>query len=213
MKALDLDEADNSLDNKDMKEENKPCKGPTTILYGGDDMSMRTLTDNDETVLECAVAATEERLREKESNEAMPLTKVLRNCRRNEYLPSSARLANAKKHTQFRGWNPTDREARDYGQFLQQRVKHRPHSSQTGPLPIERSCTGWYPVDCKTRGYVQLLHQGEVDRGSTPENAVGLGGTPETTRQEDVVGSSNRGSRTGNTQGCCDTELHDHHGE
>ena len=96
--VLDSDEDGDLSDDKEVKEENRPHKGPSAILYEGNGTLTHALVDEEETALEGAAWTTEERRGEKESGKTMPLAEVARNCRHNKCVPSSARLANAAKH-------------------------------------------------------------------------------------------------------------------
>ena len=51
MTALNSDKDGDSLDDKEVKEENRPRKGPVPILYGGNGTSTRALADEKETAL------------------------------------------------------------------------------------------------------------------------------------------------------------------
>ena len=96
--ALDSYEDSDSSDKEELKEENRPRKGPATILYGGDGTLAHVLASEEEAVLERAAATAEAAQKKKESDKVMPLTEVVKNCRHNECVPLSTRLANAKKH-------------------------------------------------------------------------------------------------------------------
>ena len=61
MTALDLDKDGDLPEKKEVKEENRPRKGPAMILYGGDGTSTRTLAVEEETALEGAAATAEVR--------------------------------------------------------------------------------------------------------------------------------------------------------
>ena len=60
MTALDSDK-DGDLSDDETKEENRPLRGPRTILYGGNGTSTRALADKEDTALERTGAAAEGR--------------------------------------------------------------------------------------------------------------------------------------------------------
>ena len=105
MTLLDLDEDGDLSDEDKFKSENRACKGPRTILYRGDGMLTRILVDKEEGAMECVAAKAEQR-GEEESDKAMHSTEVVKNCRRNKCVPSSARLAKTMKDTQSDGVTP-----------------------------------------------------------------------------------------------------------
>ena len=96
--ALDSDEEGTDLsDDDDEAHENRPRKGPATIMYGWDGTSTRALADEEERTLETEGVTALERGEDEEVWEAMPSTEVAKNRRRNECVPSSARLAMPQK--------------------------------------------------------------------------------------------------------------------
>ena len=86
MTELDLDE-DGDLSGDESEEENRPVKGPRTILYGGDGTSTRALAGEEERAMESARASAEGRRGEESGVEAMPSTEVVKNRRRDQCVP------------------------------------------------------------------------------------------------------------------------------
>ena len=98
MTALDLDkEESDSSDDKAGAEENRPYKGTVKRLYGGDGTSTRAMAKEEEKRLRDTAARLKVGRGDRSQDEAMPSTEVVENCRHNECVPSSARLANAAK--------------------------------------------------------------------------------------------------------------------
>ena len=95
---LDSDEDGDSSD-EETGEENRPIRGPNTIMYGGNGTSTRALANEEEKALGRAGAATAAARGEERGSEARPSTEVVKNRRRNKCVPSSARLAKATKQT------------------------------------------------------------------------------------------------------------------
>ena len=83
--ALESDEEDtDSSDEDDEAHENRPRKGPATIMYGWDGTSTRALADEEERTLETEGGTALELGEDEESWETMPSTEVAKNRRRNE---------------------------------------------------------------------------------------------------------------------------------
>ena len=76
--ALDLDEegSDSSYE-EDGAQENRPCKGPATILYGGDGTSTRAMSGEEECAVKMGATGPASR---REGPEEIPSTEVVRNA-------------------------------------------------------------------------------------------------------------------------------------
>ena len=79
---LDSDEDGDSSDDEP-KEENRPIRGPNTIMYGGNGTSARALAKEEERALGRAGTATAAARGEGRESEARPSTEVVKNRRRN----------------------------------------------------------------------------------------------------------------------------------
>ena len=93
---LDSDENGDSSD-EETKEENRPIRGPNTIMYGGNGTSTRALANEEEKALGRAGTATAAARGEEREIEARPSTEVVKNRRRYKCVPSCARLASVTK--------------------------------------------------------------------------------------------------------------------